>query len=87
MVRRFTFTQLSLVLLSDGEPSSMESGDMESCFNFFYTPDAWAGYFAYEKQVLASAFGGDPDKWIYVHIRAVPMGCTFAFDLRQSVAR
>ena len=80
-------TQLSLILLSDGELLSMESEDMESCFNLFYTPDCWAGYFAYEKQVPASAFGGSPLEWTYVYIRAVPMGCTFAVDLMQSMAR
>ena len=80
-------TQLSLVLLEDGEVLSLESEDMESCFNLFYVPDAWAGYFAYEKRVPASAFGGDPSSWVYVSIRAVPMGCTFAVDLMQSMAR
>ena len=80
-------TQLSLVLLQDGELLGMESKDMESCFNLFYTPQEWAGYFAYEKQVPASAFGGSPDEWTYVYIRAVPMGCTFAVDLMQSMAR
>lgn len=80
-------TQLGLLLLDDGELLQLESEDMESCFNLFYLPPAWAGYCAYEKKVPQSAFGGSPHFWSYVYMRAVPMGCTFAVDAMQCMAR
>ena len=80
-------TQLGLILLENGEFLQLESEDMESCFNLFYLPAAWAGYCAYEKQVPQSAFGGSTHVLTYVYIKAVPMGCTFAVDVMQSMAR
>lgn len=80
-------TQLGLILLEDGELLQLESEDMESCFNLFYLPKAWAGYCAYAKKVPQSAFGGSPNVFSYAYIKAVPMGCTFAVDVMQCMAR
>ncbi len=60
---------------------------MQSCFNLFYMPAAWAGLFAFEKQVPASAFGGSPHEMVYVHMRSVPMGWVGAVDVMQCMAR
>ena len=80
-------TQLGLILLEDGELLQLESEDMESCFNLFYLPKSWAGYCAYAKKVPQSAFGGSPNLLTYAYIKAVPMGCTFAVDVMQCMAR
>ncbi|CAK0851598.1 unnamed protein product, partial [Prorocentrum cordatum] len=64
-----------------------DSEDMKSCFNLFRMPDAWACYFAYEKQVAESAFGGDPHKLAFVYIRSAPMGWLGAVDVMQAMAR
>ena len=66
--------QLSLVLLEGDEFLTIGPEDTQSCFNLFFTPAAWAGYFAFEKMVHASAVGGDPKEMVYVHTRSVPMG-------------
>ena len=65
----------------------IDSEDMQSCFNLFFMPAAWAGYFAFEKQVLASAFGGSPGELVYVCMLSVPMGWIGAVDVMQCMAR
>ena len=79
--------QLSLVVLEEGEVLTIDSEDMQSCFNLFCMPPAWAGYFAFEKQVPASAFGGSPNELVYAYIRSVPMGWFGAVDVMQCMAR
>ena len=62
----------------------ISSEDLKSCFNLFYLPEAWHGYFAFSKQVQASVFGGSPNIWVYVAIRCVPMGWLNAVDVIQN---
>ena len=79
--------QLSLVLLDPGEVLVTDSEDMQSCFNLFEMPAAWNRYFAFSKQVPASAFGGDPNTMAYVCMRSAPMGWIGAVGLMQNLAR
>ena len=78
---------MTLITLEPSEVLFTDSEDMMSCFNLFKMPDCWAGYFAFEKPVARSAFGGDPNEVSYVYMRAVPMGWLGAVDVMQSMAR
>jgi hypothetical protein len=88
-MRRYSLTSGSwgLVLLEDNEVLTIDSEDVQSCFNLFKMPAAWAGFFAFEKRVPASAFGRDANELVYVSMRAVPMGWLGAVDLMQCMAR
>ena len=79
--------QMTLMTLEPNEVLFTDSEDMMSCFNLFKMPDCWAGYFAFEKPVPRSAFGGNPNELGYVYMRAVPMGWLGAVDVMQSMAR
>ena len=58
-----------------------------NCFNLFKMSDCGAGYFAFEKPVPRSAFGGSPNELAYVYMRAVPMGWLGAVDVMRFMAR
>ena len=79
--------QASLILLEEDEVLIDDGADMEGCFNIFYLPDEWLGYFCFEKQVPASVIGGNPNDLVYISIRTVPMGWLSAVDLMQPIAR
>ncbi|CAK0908038.1 unnamed protein product, partial [Prorocentrum cordatum] len=79
--------QLGLVLLEGYEILTIDSEDMQACFNLFRMPPAWSAFFAFEKVVPMSAFGGDPSVMTHVAMRAVPMGWLGAVDLMQCMAR
>ncbi|CAK0814125.1 unnamed protein product, partial [Prorocentrum cordatum] len=72
---------------SEGETFSVDSEDMESCFNIFRVPPAWRGYFAFSKKVPRAAFGGPAAEETCVCIRSVPMGWIGAVDIMQALAR
>lgn len=79
--------QLTLVVLDDGGTFYVDSEDMESCFNIFFMPRCWEGYFAFSKKAPSSAFGGPAHTYSYVCMRAVPTGWIGAVDLMQDMAR
>ena len=57
---------------------------MHSCFNLFFLPEQWWGYFAFEKQVDASVFGGAAGSMTHVGLRCVPMGWINSVDVIQN---
>ena len=78
---------LTMMLLDADEVAVVSCEDLESCFNVFYLPDAWRGFFVFSKKVPLSAFGGDAGKLTYVGLRCVPMGWTNSVDLIQNFIR
>ena len=75
------------LVLGDDEFFLSNGEDLQSCFNLFSVPDAWLGFFAYEKKVSRSLFGGPADELTYVSIRSCPMGWTASVDLIQNFIR
>ena len=73
-------------LFDDGEVYAVESEDMVSAFNRFFLLDSWARYFVSSLKFLASVNGGDPNSWVYVDFRAIPMGWPGAVDWTQDMA-
>ena len=65
----------------------VDSADIEGAFNVFTIPDEWLPYFCFAKPVPASIIGGCPSRMIDLSMRTLPMGCVFATDLIQLVAR
>ena len=78
---------LSKIILSDIEVMSLDGEDMHSCFNLFFLPEQWWGYFAFEKQVDASVFGGAAGSMTHVGLRCVPMGWINSVDVIQNFIR
>ena len=64
-----------------------DSEDLQSCFNLFYLPEAWHGYFAFSMKVSRGAFGGNPAEETHVAARIVPMGWLNSVDLMQNFIR
>jgi len=79
--------QLSMMSLDGRELLYVDSEDMLSCFSLFRMPDSWRGYFAFEKPVSRSAFGGCAHETTLVYMKAVPMGWIGAVDVMQCMAR
>ncbi|CAK0791571.1 unnamed protein product, partial [Prorocentrum cordatum] len=81
------FGQMTHVDLAEDEYLIDDGQDQEGCFNIFYLPPAWRGFFCFEKRVPRSVMGGDPNSMMYVSIATVPMGWAGAVDLMQVVIR
>eukprot|EP00971_Amphidinium_carterae_P350670 6491677-Amphidinium_carterae.2 len=78
---------LGQLVLDEHEHLTVASEDMVSCFNLFRLPASWKSYFAFEKRVPKSIFGGPPHEYTYVAIQTIPMGWSGAVDVIQTIAR
>lgn len=80
-------SQVSLCFLFEDEIILIDREDFESCFNLFSLPEEWRGFFTYEKEVDASAFGGTKGETTLVALASVPMGWISAVALIQAGVR
>ena len=78
---------LSMLILDQDEIAWVNSEDLESCFNLFFLPDCWRGYFAFSKTVVGTALGLDSADPVYVGMRMVPMGWVNSVDIIQNFIR
>ena len=78
---------LGNVFLHEGELLWGDGEDLESCFNLFYLPPCWHGYFVFSMKVSRAVFGGPPGEECYVAIRSVPMGWLNSVDVIQNFIR
>ena len=65
--------QLSLVLLDEDEILTVDSQDMQSCFNFSKMPACWSGFFAFDKESIRVGLRAHVLRYGVCCIRAVPM--------------
>ena len=79
--------QMAMVVMGPEQEACVETEDEESCFNLYSMPDAWLGFFSYEKAVPASVMNGDPNELIYVSHATVPQGWVGAVDVMQPAIR
>ena len=75
---------LASTMLDEDEVALVDCDDLESCFNIFYLPPAWRGFFVFSKKVPMSTFGGDAGTLTYFGLRCVPMGWTNSVDLLKT---
>ena len=78
---------LNMMILENDEIAWVDSEDLESCFNLFYVPPVWRGFFAVSKRVPKSAFGGPADEWTYAGLRSVSIGWINSVDIIQNFIR
>ena len=75
------------MFLEEDELVWTDGEDLQSCFNLFYLPDAWRGFFVFSQKVSRGAFGGNPAEETYVAVRMVPMGWLNSVDIIQNFIR
>ena len=78
---------LSTITLLEDEVLLIDSENLQSCFNLFFFPESWYGYFAFSKKVSMAAFGGSPSESTWVAMRGAPMGWINTVDLIQNFIR
>jgi len=78
---------LNTLILNAGEYIWQDGEDLESCFNLFYLPPSWWKYFAFSKQVAATAFKGVAGVLNWVVMKALPMGWINSVALIQNFIR
>ena len=78
---------LNNTILGPLEVFLVDTRDLESCFNIFYSKEIGQQFFAFSKKVSCAAFGGPANEEAYVGIRAVPMGWINSVDLIQNSIR
>ena len=76
-----------MIVFGEDEIAWVNSEDLESCFNLFYLPDCWKGFFVFSKTVAGTALGLPSADPVYVGMRMVPMGWVNSVDLIQNFIR
>jgi hypothetical protein len=80
-------SQLTLVLLDDGETLVVDEDDESTCFYNYKLPQQWERYFAFSLAVPAEIFGGPEGEMWHPALSVIPMGWISSCDVLQDIAR
>ena len=77
-------TSLMNVIILPTEVAVFSAEDLVAAFYLLGLPEAWHGYFTFERQVDASFVGGAPGRLVRVCAMVLPMGFSGATAVMQN---